>query len=53
MTQEHPEDWSPKHDRDDVEEAIATARSKAAEHPAQYAAGMRMACVIIEEELPD
>jgi hypothetical protein len=53
MTQEHPEDWSPKVSRDELEAALQEARAEAATHHAGYAAGMRNACAIIEEELQD
>ncbi|SEO70491.1 hypothetical protein SAMN05216388_101753 [Halorientalis persicus] len=53
MTEEHPEDWSPSIDRDEVQAAIAEARAEASEHNAEYAAGMRHSCTIIESALRD
>lgn len=51
MTEEHSQDRQTEVEPDDVDDAIATARSEASEHNAEYAAGIRLACTIIEDEL--
>lgn len=51
MTEEHPQNWSPSVDADAVDEALATVRSEAADHNAEYAAGMRLAASIVEDTL--
>lgn len=51
MTSEHPEDWSPRVSRDDVREVLAKIDAKASEKHGDYAAGMRLARLIAEQEL--
>lgn len=46
MTAEHPEDWSPLRRR--LVDALAEARQEAGTHNSEYAAGMRLACSMIE-----
>jgi len=51
MTDEHPEDWSPKFDQDALEIALNAVDEEASRHNAEYAAGMRHARLIVEESL--
>ena len=51
MTAEHPEDWSADVDEDDLRAALAAVENEASDHNAEYAAGMRNARLIVEEEL--
>jgi len=51
MTGEHPEDWSAPVDQEDIAAAIEAIDAEAADHNAEYAAGMRRARTIIEEKL--
>ena len=50
MTAEHPEDWTPGDDVD-VQAAIKKIRAGASDRSGDYAAGMRYAASILEEEL--
>lgn len=53
MTAEHPEDWSPRASRVDVRRALERIDAEASEHTTDYAAGMRHARLIIEEEFQE
>jgi len=57
MTAEHPEGWRPTNGQgdavadDEVREALAAVAAEADQRGSNYAAGMRHARAIIEEEL--
>lgn len=53
MTAEHPEGWRPETgiDRRDLARAFQRIDAEAAEHLTDYAAGMRLARHLVEEEL--
>lgn len=53
MTAEHPEDWQPAVDADEIRRVCERIEAEAATHHADYAAGMREARRIIETELTD
>ena len=52
MTAEHPEDWDPPdYTREELRRALQRVEAQAADHNAEYAAGMRHARLIVEEDL--
>lgn len=51
MTAENPEGWRPDPDADDVDEALRKIEREAADHNAEYAAGMRHARTIFEQAI--
>lgn len=53
MTAEHPEGWTPRVSREDLRRALEKVDAEAGEHTTDYAAGMRHARLIVEEELLD
>lgn len=50
MTAEHPEGWTPDPDRDDLDRALERIEREAGQREGNYAAGMRAARLIVEEE---
>jgi hypothetical protein len=51
MTADDPEDWSPRVDEDELRDALEAVDEAAADHNAEYAAGMRNARQLIENRL--
>lgn len=51
MTGESPEGWTPPVREDDVREALSVVESEAADRGGDYAAGMRLARFLLEQEL--
>jgi len=51
MTGETPEGWRPGAGGDDVDEVLGLIEQEAADHGGDYAAGMREARRIVEDEL--